>query len=178
MRIRPVKNLTANIEGEIGRANNPLTPVSDRNYHALNGLISYRLRKLAVIDILQAVVQRECAAGILVVQPALARTIRRTQAWRSKTAVAGRQLHEAASGHCRGIAFFAGAPRATLQSGTSIYRSNIHAANLGARFTVTKRVDLYAGYTITKDTGDGRSTATAGATDPTEASFRRRRRSR
>ena len=42
VRMRPVKNLTANLEGEIGRANNPLTPVSDRNYHALNGLISYR----------------------------------------------------------------------------------------------------------------------------------------
>ena len=46
VRIRPMKNLTANIEAEIGRANNPLTPISDRNYHALNGLISYRLRKL------------------------------------------------------------------------------------------------------------------------------------
>jgi hypothetical protein len=70
-----------------------------------------------------------------------------------------------------GIAFFAGSPRSTLQTGISVYRSNIHAANLGARFTVTKRVDLYAGYTITKDTGDGRSTATAGATDPTQALF-------
>ena len=44
--MRPIKNLTANLEGEVGRADNPLTPVSDRNYHALNGRITYRTRKL------------------------------------------------------------------------------------------------------------------------------------
>jgi len=53
-----------------------------------------------------------------------------------------------------------------------VYISNIHAANLGARFVVTKRVDLYVGYAITLDTGDGRSTAVpAGAADPTTLIF-------
>ena len=46
----------------------------------------------------------------------------------------------------------------------SIYVSNIHAANLGLRFALTKRADLYIGYNITKDTGDGRSSE---ATQPT-----------
>ncbi len=54
-----------------------------------------------------------------------------------------------------GVAFFA--PVAT--SGESIYISNIHAGNLGLRFPVTARADLYVGYNITKDTGDGASTA-------------------
>src|ERR1035437_7530321 len=31
VRVRPVKNLTGNLGGEVGRASNPLTPVSDRN---------------------------------------------------------------------------------------------------------------------------------------------------
>ena len=44
-----------------------------------------------------------------------------------------------------GIAFFAGTARSTLQSGTSLYRSNVHAANFGARFAITKRADLYVG---------------------------------
>jgi hypothetical protein len=52
------------------------------------------------------------------------------------------------------------------------YISNIHAANLGARFVLGRRVDLYVGYTITLDTGDGRSSAApAGATDPTTLVF-------
>jgi predicted porin len=61
-----------------------------------------------------------------------------------------------------GIDYFAGAPAQQL-TGTSIYISNIHAANLGLRFALSKRADLYAGYNITKDTGDGRTTQ---STDP------------
>jgi hypothetical protein len=34
---------------------------------------------------------------------------------------------------------------------------------------VAKRADAYLGYTITKDTGDGSGTATAGVTDPAGA---------
>ena len=49
----------------------------------------------------------------------------------------------------------------------SIYISNIHAANAGLRFGIGHRADLYAGYTITKDTGDGRATAVpTGVTNP------------
>ena len=77
-----------------------------------------------------------------------------------------------------GIAFFAGAPGPPCRPAFRIYRSNVHAGNLGARFAITKRADLYVGYTITKDTGDGRSTATDGATDPTAALFAGCRRSR
>jgi hypothetical protein len=47
----------------------------------------------------------------------------------------------------------------------SIYISNIHAATLGLRFAATKRMDLYVGYSITKDVGDGRSSI-YGTVDP------------
>jgi hypothetical protein len=62
-----------------------------------------------------------------------------------------------------GLAFFS-APdlvsRSQLQTGySSLYISNIHSGNLGVRVALGKRADLYAGYTIAKDTGDGRSTA-------------------
>jgi hypothetical protein len=43
---RPIKPLNINLESEIGRANHPLTPISDRNYHSLGGRVSYRTRKL------------------------------------------------------------------------------------------------------------------------------------
>jgi hypothetical protein len=68
-----------------------------------------------------------------------------------------------------GIAYFAGTGRATLQSGDSLYLSNVHAANFGARFAVAKRADVYVGYSITKDVGDGRAAAAANLTDPAAA---------
>src|SRR5213075_2913406 len=42
----------------------------------------------------------------------------------------------------------------------TIYVSSVHMGNFGARFALGKRADIYTGYTITKDTGDGRSTPT------------------
>jgi hypothetical protein len=70
-----------------------------------------------------------------------------------------------------GLAFFAGVQTPQLQTGyDSIYISNIHAANAGLRWDIHRRADLYVGYTITKDTGDGRAAAVpAGVTDPIAA---------
>ena len=57
-----------------------------------------------------------------------------------------------------GLQFFT--DTSTPQTGyDSIFISNIHADNAGLRFAIGRRADLFAGYTITKDTGDGRSTA-------------------
>jgi hypothetical protein len=48
--------------------------------------------------------------------------------------------------------------------------SNIHAGNLGVRFSLGRRADFYAGYSITMDVGDGRaSAAPAGTTNPITA---------
>jgi hypothetical protein len=56
------------------------------------------------------------------------------------------------------LAFFAGLPgEPMLTDAQSIFISNIHAGNLGLRFPITKRADVYVGYNITKDTGDGRA---------------------
>jgi hypothetical protein len=60
-----------------------------------------------------------------------------------------------------GLQFFASTTsRPQLQTGyESLYRSNIHAGSLMAHFTIRKRTDLMVGYSITKDTGDGRTVA-------------------
>jgi hypothetical protein len=39
--------------------------------------------------------------------------------------------------------------------------SNLHAVNAGARFALKNYADLYLGYSITKDTGDGRASLAA-----------------
>jgi hypothetical protein len=48
IRIKPLKALTVNLESEIGRANHPLTPVSDGNYPTLGGRVDYRVKKLTL----------------------------------------------------------------------------------------------------------------------------------
>jgi hypothetical protein len=171
VRLRPVKNLTANLEGEVGRADNPLTPVSDRDYHTLNGRVSYRTRTVQLSTSYRQVYNVN-APVVLSAYSSHSRNYSAAASWAPKDWFAldagYMKLHLDTVG---GIAYFAGAARPTEQVGNSLYVSNVHAANFGARLAVAKRADLYVGYTITKDTGDGRATATAGATDPAGALF-------
>ena len=41
-----MKPLTILLEGEVGRANRPLTPIADRNYHVLGARVQYKLKNL------------------------------------------------------------------------------------------------------------------------------------
>ncbi|MBV8730896.1 MAG: hypothetical protein JO336_13910, partial [Acidobacteriia bacterium] len=45
LQVRPIKPLTIRVSGEIGRDNLPLTPISGRNYHTLDGRADYRTRQ-------------------------------------------------------------------------------------------------------------------------------------
>ena len=46
VRLRPIKPLTFIADAEIGRADRPIYPTSEKNYHALGGRIQYRTRTL------------------------------------------------------------------------------------------------------------------------------------
>jgi hypothetical protein len=47
-KIRAFRPLTLAVDGEVGRADHPLTPVSERNYHTIGGRAEYRTRRMQV----------------------------------------------------------------------------------------------------------------------------------
>jgi hypothetical protein len=169
VRLRPLKNLTANLEGEIGRADNPLTPVSDGNYHTLNGRVSYRTRKVQLSTSYKQVYNVNAPVS-LSAYSSHSRNYSASASWAARDWFAldasYTKLH---LDTVSGIAYFVGTGRALLQDTSSLYMSNVHAANFGMRLAAAKRADVYLGYTITKDTGDGRATAAASVTDPAAA---------
>ena len=61
-----------------------------------------------------------------------------------------------------GIAYFAAGD--LIQGDRSIYISNLHTGNFGARIEIRRRASLYFGYSHAQDLGDGRNTPIAGAT--------------
>jgi hypothetical protein len=162
----PVKDLRLHAEGEIGRNDTPFAPISLRNYHAIRTRLLYRKKAYS----LGGGYQENYNSNSIVITAfsSRARTYNAEASWSARPWLAFdasySKLHLDTIG---GIAFFAGAPRPALVTDQqSVYVSNIHAANLGARMPVTKRADLYIGYNITKDTGDGRA---ALLTQPTPA---------
>jgi hypothetical protein len=167
LRFRPIKPLSINLESEIGRANHPLTPISDRNYHALGGRIDYRTRKVTFSTQYHQFYNVN-APVFYSAFSSHSRNYTATASWAARNwfslDASYMKLHWDSIG---GIAFFAGGVRPTLQSNTSLYISNTHAGTLAARFSIGRRIDAFIGYSITKDTGDGRSTATDGVVSTT-----------
>ncbi|HKX00515.1 MAG TPA: hypothetical protein VJN43_22440 [Bryobacteraceae bacterium] len=165
IRLHPVQPLTIKLDAEISRADRPFFPNSDRNYLALAGRIQYRKKNL-----LLAASYRENYNNNSIQITAFSSRARNYSADASWTLLSWMafdasyaKLHLDTLG---GLAFFAGAPQARLERSESLYVSNIHAANLGVHFDLRKRADLFAGYSITRDVGDGRATAASAVTDP------------
>ncbi len=165
VRLQPLKPWTVNLEGEVGHASGALTPVSDRNYHTIGGRTQYRTKKLQLGATYKELYNENAPLSFTTYSS------RSRQAGASASWAVNRwfsldtsytKLHLDTVG---GLQFFAGTVTPQLQTGyDSIFISNIHAANLGARFSIGKRADVFAGYTITKDTGDGRATAVPSGT--------------
>jgi hypothetical protein len=160
----PMKNVRAHLEAEIGRNDNPFTPVSLRNYHAIRGKVQYRTKTMSAGGGYQENYNNNSIQ--ITAYSSRARTYSADASWNAKSWVSVdtsySKLHLDTIG---GIDFFAGSPRSTEITGQqSVYISNIHAANLGLRFTLKKYADLYVGYNLVKDTGDGRSNAFVSAT--------------
>ncbi len=171
VRLRPIKPLTINLDAEIGRANNPLTPIGDGKYHTLNGRIDYRTRKLQLSTGYHEDYNNNVMNSFNLFN-SRSRNYTASAAWSPNNWLSFDasyvKLHLDSNSF---LAFFAGVTRPALVfKYPSLYISNIHSGNLGAHFNLTKRADLYVGYSIVKDTGDGRPTAVAPTiTDPTQA---------
>ena len=172
VRIHPWKPFTINLEGELGRTNNPLTTVSDKNFQTLSGRAQYRVKKLQLSANYRESYDFNSSFSLFSSHQRgyTASAVWTPKDWFSLDA-SYNKLHNDGSSF---LAFFAntsGGSRNSLQAKyRSIYISNIHSANLGVRFAIRKRADLYVGYNITKDTGDVRATAVpAGNSDPVQA---------
>jgi hypothetical protein len=148
--------LRLHLETEIGRNDDPFTVTADNNYHTIDARLQYKRKSLFATGGYRQAYNNDSIT--LTSYSSHARSYFANFSWAARDWLsfdAGySKLHLDTLG---GLAFFAGSPRATARTGTSLYISNIHAGNLGIRFSLKKRADLYVGYNITRDTGDGRS---------------------
>jgi hypothetical protein len=167
----PVAGLRMHLESEVGTNSNPFAPISLRNYHAIKARTQYRKKNTS----LGASYQENYNNNSIVVTSysSHARNYSADASWMAKSGfsfdASYSKLH---LDSLAGIAFFAGTPFPSLISNLdSIYISNIHALNLGVRIALLKRADLYLGYNLTKDTGDGRSSLAAQSSAATQVFY-------
>jgi hypothetical protein len=154
LKILPIGPLSILLNGEIGRANQPFTPKSDRNYQQLGARVQYKRKSLRLLAYSQANYNNNSVTFTAYSSHTRTYAVNITwspESWLSLNADYSK-MHLDTLG---GIAFFEGGDNPT--NSYSFYVSNLHTGNLGARFALGRRADLYLGYSHVQDTGDGRS---------------------
>src|SRR5262249_57811146 len=147
--------------------------LNDRNYHTINGRVEYRTRRLRATTAYRQHYNVN-SPSVLSFHSSHSRTYSAGASFvlnRSLSLDASyTRLHLDSAGS---LAFFAGSPRPTLQRAySSLFLSNIHSANLAARFAIGRRTILHLGYNITRDSGDGRALGVApDVADPIQQVF-------
>jgi hypothetical protein len=155
LRVRPLKPLLVILDGEAGRADRPIYPTSERNYQLLGARVQYKARAFTFGA--QARSNYNTNSVSLAAYSSHARNYSADASWTVRDwmsfDLSYAKLHLNTVG---GLAYFAAG--AFIQGEQSYFFSNIHHANLGARFSILKRADLFVGFSRIQDTGDGRST--------------------
>jgi hypothetical protein len=158
LRLRPTKSLTVNLDGEIGRADQPFYPVSGRNFQAFRGRAEYRRGDFRFAGYLRT--DYNVNSGSLYSFASRNRQYGADGTWTiSRTLfvdAAYAKLHLDTLGS---LNYFARLNNGVVPvtGDRSYYVSNLHTANLSAHFTVRNRVDVTLGLSHIQDTGDGRA---------------------
>jgi hypothetical protein len=151
IRIQPVKPLSFVIEAEIGRADRPIYPISERNYHAIGARAQYRTRNLLLSTAVRT--NYNINSVSLTSHSSRSRNYSADASWTVRPWLgfdaSWSKLH---LDTLTGLAYFY---NRALVSDRSVYISNVHSGTLGIRIGLGSRADLYAGYSRIEDTGDG-----------------------
>jgi hypothetical protein len=170
IRWRPAASFSMLADVEYGSASRPFAPVAEKNYHQETVRAQWKKKTwLATAGFQQYHNQNASSAALA----ALLGTGTSNDSYASQQYTAGfswtpprrcaldltySKLHLNTLADI--IAFLVpGLPDAPARH--SIYISNLHYGHASLRFEATKRLTLYLGYSIVKDTGDGASAAAA-----------------
>jgi hypothetical protein len=166
-RLKPLKPLTISVDGELGRADRPIYPISEKNYQTFRARVEYKQKSFRAGVYVKT--DYNANSNSLTSYASQSRQYGVNGSWTASPwfsiDASYVKLHLYTLG---GIDYFVGAGQDV--SGTdALYISNIHTASLGARFSFLRRADLYVGYSHVQDVGTGGGTllAVIGQTPPT-----------
>jgi hypothetical protein len=159
LRIRPIKVLSILLDTEIGRADRPIYPVSQRNYQTFRGRIEYKQKSWRVAGYSRT--DYNTNSDSLANFASHSRQYGADASWTPRNwfsiDASYNKLHLDTLGAINYFAQIggAGAPQAVTNN-QSYYVSNIHTGSLAARFSLRQRVDVSVGYSHVQDVGDNR----------------------
>jgi len=156
LRLHPTRAVSISLDSEIGRADQPFTPVAERNYHALGGRAQYKTKSLLLAASARA--NYNFNSANLFRHSSRSRNYSLDASWTGRSWISFdasySKLH---LDTLTGIAYFAAFE--FLETDRSFYASNIHAGTATVRLSLPRNTDLFLGYSRVQDVGDGRAAA-------------------
>ncbi len=154
IRLQPFSPVTVSLDSEIGRADRPFFPISERNYHALGARVQYKRGTFLLSALARNLYNTN--AQSLAYHTYHSRNYGLDASWVPTPWLAfDASYSKIHLDTVSAIAFFVN--REFVSDGRSAYISNLHTGNLGVRFAFGRRADLYLGYSRVQDRGDGRA---------------------
>jgi len=159
LRFRFPKRISLLLDTEQGTNDNPVYPVGDKSYHALNGRLQHKSRTLLLAASWRDnynINQTALSAFSARARVTTAEASWSPREWLSVDA-AYSKLRTATAG---GLAYFLNQNLVT--GNASYYRSNLHSGNIYLRLNAGKYATVRVGYSHLQDAGDGRRSAGLG----------------
>ncbi len=152
VRLHPAERMRISLDTEIGRADRPFYPISERRYHAFSARAQYRHRKAMVAGTVRthynanpvSFSMHSARTKVFSLDAGLAPEAR----FGLDGGFANTRLETTSA-----IAYFAGSR--FLEGGRSHYRSDLWSAHLMARVSFGSRAQFQAGYTRVEDRARG-----------------------
>jgi len=179
-RLKPLQPLSINLDATVGRDNSPETPVAPAHFHNIRGRAQYRLKRLQLTATYRQIYNLNAPAPVVFTStygpppPSYYASHSRDLSFTSSFEVNRNVSLDASYSklHLDTLAnLWAELPInantiVSVPGYTSQYISNVHTVSAFVKTKITNRGTLYAGYTITRDTGDGRSVQDLGIVNP------------
>lgn len=150
-RLKPVKSMLLAVDGELGRQDRPFFPIAEKNYEGYSARVQWRPGVFSLSALTR--VASNSNATTLFAHSAKTRQYAVDGSWNPRDWLSFEggytKLH---AGTVTGIGYFLAS--ALVSGQQSIYLSNLHISHMGAHASLKDRVDLYAGFSISRDTGD------------------------
>jgi hypothetical protein len=154
-RLKPLQSLTIRVDGELGRADHPIYPVSEGNFQAFRGRVEYKHRSVRLSGYARS--------DYNINSVSLSSFASHSRQYGADASWAGNKWFSIDASYAKqhlytlgGIDYFASGAEVSGES--SYYVSNIHTGTLAARFNYKDKADLSVGYSHVQDVGDGRAT--------------------
>ena len=170
LRVHPVRGLRISFDAEVGRADRPLTPISEREFHNEAARVQWRKKGFVFGTSFKSAVNDNSAS--LINHSYTSRQFGVNTSWTQKD---GRFTVDANYtkldlNTASGIFNFLPATEPGVER-RSFYTSNLHTVYFGSRIQARPRLTFYLGYSLAKDTGDGRSPSYSSGVAPGYPNF-------